>query len=194
MIFRKWGGGGQRPFGTFPKIHPFWYGHASLISNNYNWRWSVTNIAIGIRIACFCWMIDPPILLLHLQHWGHNPDDKGERIADTPKSKSHQLGHQSLIMTICTVVSLFSASTLRLWWNMKVDLPTFPHLWARACRQKVPQTNCSQRVQTATDCAEMILVLILCLWSWEQAIKDGTWEIQRKHQPWKVRGGKGCRQ
>ena len=24
------GGGGQRPFGTFPKIHPFWYGEASL--------------------------------------------------------------------------------------------------------------------------------------------------------------------
>ena len=23
-------GGGQRPFGTFPKIHPFWDGHASL--------------------------------------------------------------------------------------------------------------------------------------------------------------------
>ena len=30
MIFRKWGGGGQRPFGTFPKIHPFWKGQASL--------------------------------------------------------------------------------------------------------------------------------------------------------------------
>ena len=26
----KWGGGGQRPFGTFPKIHPFWKGKASL--------------------------------------------------------------------------------------------------------------------------------------------------------------------
>ena len=25
------GGGGQRPFGTFPKIHPFWKGKASLI-------------------------------------------------------------------------------------------------------------------------------------------------------------------
>ena len=24
------GGGGQRPFGTFPKIHPFWKGKASL--------------------------------------------------------------------------------------------------------------------------------------------------------------------
>ena len=30
MIFRKWGGGGQRPFGIFPKIHPFWWGHPSL--------------------------------------------------------------------------------------------------------------------------------------------------------------------
>ena len=28
MIFRKWGGG-QRPFGTFPKIHLFWCGHAT---------------------------------------------------------------------------------------------------------------------------------------------------------------------
>ena len=29
MIFRKWGGG-QRPVGTFPKIHPFWSCQASL--------------------------------------------------------------------------------------------------------------------------------------------------------------------
>ena len=26
------GGGGQRPFGTFPKIYPFWYRHPSLRS------------------------------------------------------------------------------------------------------------------------------------------------------------------
>ena len=31
MIFRKWwGGGGQRPFGTFPKFHLFWCAHPSL--------------------------------------------------------------------------------------------------------------------------------------------------------------------
>ena len=29
MIFWKWGGD-QRPFGTFPKIHPFWEGQVSL--------------------------------------------------------------------------------------------------------------------------------------------------------------------
>ena len=29
MIFRKWGGG-SKPFGTFPKIHQFWWGQASL--------------------------------------------------------------------------------------------------------------------------------------------------------------------
>ena len=28
--FPKMRGGGQRPFGTFPKIHPFWSGDASL--------------------------------------------------------------------------------------------------------------------------------------------------------------------
>ena len=28
--FPKMRGGGQRPFGTFPKIHPFWRGDASL--------------------------------------------------------------------------------------------------------------------------------------------------------------------
>ena len=28
--FPKMRGGGQRPFGTFPKIHPFWYVQASL--------------------------------------------------------------------------------------------------------------------------------------------------------------------
>ena len=31
MIFRKWGG--QRPFGTFPKIHLFWRVSASLIGS-----------------------------------------------------------------------------------------------------------------------------------------------------------------
>ena len=30
MVFRKLGVGGQRPFGTFPKIHPFWWWHLSL--------------------------------------------------------------------------------------------------------------------------------------------------------------------
>ena len=29
--FPKMRGGGQRPFGTFPKIHPFWRGDASLM-------------------------------------------------------------------------------------------------------------------------------------------------------------------
>ena len=28
--FPKMRGGGQRPFGTFPKIHPFWEGDATL--------------------------------------------------------------------------------------------------------------------------------------------------------------------
>ena len=35
--FPKMRGGGQRPFGTFPKIHPFWDGHASLTSSK-SWR------------------------------------------------------------------------------------------------------------------------------------------------------------
>ena len=30
QLSEKWGGGGQLPFGTFPKIHPFWKGKASL--------------------------------------------------------------------------------------------------------------------------------------------------------------------
>ena len=29
------GAGGQRPFGTFPKIHPFWKGNASLTAIHY---------------------------------------------------------------------------------------------------------------------------------------------------------------
>jgi len=28
--FPKKGGGGQRPFETFPKIHPFWYRHPDM--------------------------------------------------------------------------------------------------------------------------------------------------------------------
>ena len=35
MIFRR-GGGSQRPFGTFPKIYPFWYRHPSLRGVTYN--------------------------------------------------------------------------------------------------------------------------------------------------------------
>ena len=31
MIFQKWGGGVQRPFRTFPKIHPSSCGHPSLL-------------------------------------------------------------------------------------------------------------------------------------------------------------------
>ena len=34
-------GGGQRPFGTFPKIHPFWKGDASL-------RWGIKKDIIFI--------------------------------------------------------------------------------------------------------------------------------------------------
>ena len=31
-IFRKWGeGGDRRPLGIFPKIHPIWYSHSSLL-------------------------------------------------------------------------------------------------------------------------------------------------------------------
>ena len=30
---------GQRPFGTFPKIHPFWEGDASLIVLSLGWFW-----------------------------------------------------------------------------------------------------------------------------------------------------------
>ena len=30
MIIQNWGWGGQRPFETFPKVHPYWYQHPSL--------------------------------------------------------------------------------------------------------------------------------------------------------------------
>ena len=48
MIFRKWGGGagrGQRPFGTFPKIHPFWSCQASLRRAIYAFTCSGANMA-----------------------------------------------------------------------------------------------------------------------------------------------------
>ena len=44
-------GGGQRPFGTFPKIHPFWMGSASL-----------RKIAIHTFCRTFC-VCSSPILL-----------------------------------------------------------------------------------------------------------------------------------
>ena len=33
--FPKMRGGGQRPFGTFPKIHPFWSGDTSLRDHSH---------------------------------------------------------------------------------------------------------------------------------------------------------------
>ena len=36
-------GGGQRPFGTFPKIHPFWSGEASLTT-----RWPLNNNLMSV--------------------------------------------------------------------------------------------------------------------------------------------------
>ena len=62
MIFRKWGGGGQRPFGTFPKIHPFWKGEASLNITTMGlfsiWRkyfgFLVTNKSPGDKNAAIC--------------------------------------------------------------------------------------------------------------------------------------------
>ena len=35
--FQKWGGGGQRPFGIFPKKHPFWRIQTSLI-DHYHYK------------------------------------------------------------------------------------------------------------------------------------------------------------
>ena len=50
MIFRKWGGGGQRRFGTFPKIHSFWCCAASL-----------SVCAVNCVVLCHCkgwgWLI-----------------------------------------------------------------------------------------------------------------------------------------
>ena len=43
--FPKMGAGGSRPFGTFPKIHPFWWGEASLsqsLTLDFEWENDVT--------------------------------------------------------------------------------------------------------------------------------------------------------
>ena len=45
---------------------------------------------------------------LHLKHRGHDPDEKGDGIADTPKSKRHQLRQQGLIMTMFLHARLLS--------------------------------------------------------------------------------------
>ena len=53
--FPKMRGGGQRPFGTFPKIHPFWWGHPSLSTSDalhivYSviWHHSSSSISDGV--------------------------------------------------------------------------------------------------------------------------------------------------
>ena len=40
------------------------------------------------------------LTLLHLKHGWHQPDEKSESISNAAKPKSHQLGHQRLIMTM----------------------------------------------------------------------------------------------
>ena len=62
--FSKMRGGGQRPFGTFPKIHPFWKGSASLTletfseQNHIDHIWS---IYLGERspwsVLGRCWVL-----------------------------------------------------------------------------------------------------------------------------------------
>ena len=41
---------GQRPFGTFPKIHPFWNGYVSL-TKSYFFRFSVFVVSAVVRVA-----------------------------------------------------------------------------------------------------------------------------------------------
>ena len=53
-----------------------------------------------------------------------------------------------------------SSSSSSSW---KQDLPAFSHLWARVRRQKVSQTDGGQRVQTAADRAEKIMIIIVIL-------------------------------
>ena len=62
--FPKMRGGGQRPFGTFPKIHPFWSGDASLslkclwlrpkkyeLTNMFPWTTFYRSLAFFVRCA-----------------------------------------------------------------------------------------------------------------------------------------------
>ena len=51
--FPKMRGGGQRPFGTFPKSHPFWEGEASLreVFKNQNGKFTVKSGDTEIRLG-----------------------------------------------------------------------------------------------------------------------------------------------
>ena len=62
MIFRKWGGRGQRLFGTFPKIHPFLKGQASLIIFSRQ----QSNIIEPNLLSTYMMMMTFVILLLRL--------------------------------------------------------------------------------------------------------------------------------
>ena len=68
------GGGDQRPFGTFPKIHPFWRRSASLIlwCTNFNCRIASTFTFIFAVISCtFTSFLSSlfTIQCLHLLSW-----------------------------------------------------------------------------------------------------------------------------
>ena len=57
IVNRK--GGGQRPFGTFPKIHPFWKGGASLRQKTIIGRWLMLGDKRGEDRSCLTsWMIN----------------------------------------------------------------------------------------------------------------------------------------
>ena len=71
--FPKMRGGGQRPFGTFPKIHPFWLGHPSLrtFREGYQWEKNTLYQRFSFQIKSFFrsyFRISPHALLLLNSH------------------------------------------------------------------------------------------------------------------------------
>ena len=117
MIFRKWGGG-QRPFGTFPKIHQFWRRHPSLtlsvaMAMTYLGGKSTLNV---ILIFCICLKIKPAritvCVLAHIKlcnqgarrcHWGGSTRSPGA-------CKEHHQGG-----SVHQVILIFKPSTFLIW-------------------------------------------------------------------------------
>ena len=83
------GGGGQRPFGSFPKIHPFWWGQASLSKSTKYLQLATTVSEWKIWYEC----LDPSIL-----YWGLN-----------------NLAEYTLLY--CTIHSLVVACVVFCSWN-----------------------------------------------------------------------------
>ena len=101
MIFRKWGGG-QRPFGTFPKIHQFWRCHPSL-----------TSLLPFSTIQTLNWAVSQFLQCLTLGSWRNRTISQPLQIIDC----ALLLAFADTTTLPIKVLTVELSSSWAVWWN-----------------------------------------------------------------------------